>query len=635
MLKVCKTGCLLALLAIAQQSIAAGDATHPLRQVIVKYRGDAPGAAALPQLITNQQATAARVSVRTGSQLTYLRTIATGARVYRVEGGSAGLDAIAREFALEPEVEYAEPDALMRTQLVPNDTRYGEQWHYFEPAGGINVETAWESFTGAGVNVAVLDTGYRPHADLAANIIGGHDFISDDFIANDGDGRDTDPLDPGDFVAADDCGMGSPAENSSWHGTHVAGTIAAVTNNSSGVAGVAFGAKVVPVRVIGRCGGRTTDIADAIVWAAGGTVTGAPANANPAKVLNLSLGDSGGCGATFQTAVNTALGLGATVVVAAGNENSNAAGFQPASCAGVITVAATDRSGGKAFYSNFGSVVELAAPGGELFSLADGVLSTLNAGATTPGADSFQFYQGTSMATPHVAGVAALLYQKLPTITPAQVANKLAASARSFPAACSGCGTGIVDATAALGGCTIEPEAVCTSLPKASLKARDSPDEPEKDKLDFKAAGATALDQFGDPTVTGGASHMTCIYDSDDNLILEEAVAPGGTSTQGKPLWTRKISSSKVTNRYKNKEGNSDSITQVQQVSGDKAKLRVRGTGPGLAMSFARFTTDGLTVQHLVDDPISPVSSCTQAEFPAGSIELDAAKGKVSAKVKP
>jgi serine protease len=269
-------------------------------------------------------------------------------------------------------------------------------------------------------------------------------------VSNDGNGRDSDASDPGDWINAGECAPGDPAtfEASSWHGTHVAGTIAAVTNNSSGVAGVAFNAKVVPARVLGKCGGYTSDIADAIVWTSGGTVSGVPANANPAKVLSISLGGGGSCGTTTQNAINSARSRGASVVVAAGNSNANAANFSPANCTGVVTVAATGRNGGKASYSNFGATVEVAAPGGS--GGANSVLSTLNAGSTTPGADNYALYNGTSMATPHVSGVVALLFQAKPTLTPDQVTSILQTTARAFPAACSQCGSGIVNANAAV-----------------------------------------------------------------------------------------------------------------------------------------------------------------------------------------
>jgi serine protease len=237
----------------------------------------------------------------------------------------------------------------------------------------------------------------------------------------------------------------------------VAGTIAAKTNNGSGVAGVAFNAKIVPVRVLGKCGGYTSDIADAIIWASGGSVAGVPANANPARVINMSLGGGGACDTTTQNAINSARSRGTVVVVAAGNENTDASSSNPANCAGVVTVAATNRSGGRAYYSNYGTVVDVAAPGGDVRTTGGGILSTLNAGTTVPGADSYAFYQGTSMATPHVAGVVALMLAKTPSMTPDQVESTLKSTSRAFPASCSGCGAGLVDANAALGGGVVVP----------------------------------------------------------------------------------------------------------------------------------------------------------------------------------
>jgi serine protease len=203
--------------------------------------------------------------------------------------------------------------------------------------------------------------------------------------------------------------------------------------------------------VLGKCGGYTSDIADAIVWASGGAVTGVPANANKARVLNLSLGGSGACDATTQNAINSARSRGAVVVVAAGNSNVNAANASPANCAGVIAVAAVGRNGGKASYSNYGANVDVAAPGGDSGAA---ILSTWNAGTTTPAGDNYGTMMGTSMATPHVAGVAALMLAKNPALTPDEVEAKLKATARAFPAACSGCGAGIVNAAAAVNAVT-------------------------------------------------------------------------------------------------------------------------------------------------------------------------------------
>jgi serine protease len=340
---------------------------------------------------------------------------------------------------------------MMHPLLTPNDSRYTEQWDFYETTGGMRVPAAWDKATGTGIRVAVIDTGYRPHADLNGQIVAGYDFISDTAVSNDGNGRDSDAQDPGDWTAAGECGAGQPASNSSWHGTHVAGTIAALTNNGSGVAGIAYGAKIVPVRVLGKCGGYTSDIADGIIWASGGTVSGVPNIAARAQVINMSLGGGGACDTTTQNAINGARSRGTVVVVAAGNEAQNASNSSPANCSGVITVAATNRSGGRASYSNYGTIVDVAAPGGDSGAA---ILSTLNAGTKAPGADSYAGYMGTSMATPHVAGVVALMLAKNAALTPDEVEARLKSSARAFPASCSGCGAGIVNASAAVDAAT-------------------------------------------------------------------------------------------------------------------------------------------------------------------------------------
>ena len=427
-------------------------------RLIVKYKDSTPSGK-MGAMVANpgrdRLAVVARAGQQFGLSMKMSHTISTGAHVVKLSKKMSvdEVAALARELVeRDPSVEYAEPDRIMRKMMTPNDPRYSEQWHYFETNGGLRLPTAWDKSTGAGVVVAVIDTGYRPHADMAGQFVQGYDFISDTAISNDGNGRDTDARDTGDAIVAGECGNGEPAQDqsSSWHGTHVAGTIAALTNNGVGVAGVAFGAKILPVRVLGKCGGYTSDIADAIVWSSGGTVTGVPANANKARVINMSLGGGGACDTTTQNAINSARSRGSVVIVAAGNENTNASGSNPANCAGVVTVAAVNRAGGRAWYSNYGTVVDVAAPGGDTSVNANGILSTLNAGSGAPGADNYAFYQGTSMATPHVAGVAALMLSKNLALTADEVESKLKSTTRAFPATCSSCGTGIVNATAAV-----------------------------------------------------------------------------------------------------------------------------------------------------------------------------------------
>ncbi len=425
-------------------------------RMIVKYK-DAKvvnGRAFVPAVTAARQAVVDRAGQDFGAKLQPMHSIATGAHVMKMNRklSLAEAGALAKEMmARDPSIEYAEPDRIMTRMMTPNDPRYTEQWHYYEATGGLRLPAAWDSSTGAGVRVAVIDTGYRPHADLSGQILAGYDFISDTAVANDGNGRDSDASDPGDWVSASECYAGNPASGSSWHGTHVAGTIAAATNNGVGVAGVAFGAKIVPVRVLGKCGGYTSDIADAIVWSSGGTVSGVPNIAARAQVINMSLGGGGACDTTTQNAINSARSRGTVVIVAAGNENQNASNSNPANCSGVVTVAATTRAGGKASYSNYGTVVDVAAPGG---GTGGSILSTLNSGTSSPGSDTYAGYQGTSMATPHVAGVAALMLAKNAALTPDQIESKLKSTARAFPATCSGCGTGIVDAAAAVASAT-------------------------------------------------------------------------------------------------------------------------------------------------------------------------------------
>ncbi|WP_051786047.1 S8 family peptidase [Endozoicomonas numazuensis] len=361
----------------------------------------------------------------------------------------------------DPQIAFAEPDFIMQIMRTPNDSRYNEQWHYFESTAGSNLPAAWDISTGHNVIVGVIDTGIVYHKDIDGNVVSGHDFISHSWIANDGGGRDSNATDSGDAVtSAGACGYtnGQPIPSlpteSSWHGTHVSGTIAAESNNSTGVAGVAWNAKVMPLRALGRCGGYTSDIIDAMRWAAGLDVYGMARNSNPVKVINMSLGGfSYGCPQSYQNAINEVVSAGVTVVVAAGNENTNAAYATPANCHNVITVGAVDRGGDRSWYSNYGSHVDISAPGGETRYYGNGVLSTANAGATSATQDNYEYYQGTSMATPHVAGVAALMYSINPDLTPARLEEIIKFNARPFSGGTCNtrlCGAGILDAGAAV-----------------------------------------------------------------------------------------------------------------------------------------------------------------------------------------
>lgn len=346
--------------------------------------------------------------------------------------------------------------------LTPGDPLFGEQWHYFDNgtganqfAGGINLPQAWNTTTGSRtVRVSVIDTGILPlHEDVEPqNMVAGFDMIADPPTANDGGGRDNDPTDPGDAVGASECpGPPHPPRQSSWHGTHVAGTIGVGrTDNSLGVAGVNWQVSVQSVRVLGKCGGSIVDIADGIRWAAGLTVPGVPANQTPADIINMSLGTPPGipCSMTpqLQQAIDDAVAQGVLVVVAAGNDAVNVSQVSPASCNNVVTVAAAERDGQLVSrYSNFGAGVDITAPGGDVLKDYDGNGLEDGIGVLSMTGRGYEHYNGTSMAAPHVAGVAALWLANEPNLTAAQLEARLVSTAQ--PVQCSNpCGAGLVNA---------------------------------------------------------------------------------------------------------------------------------------------------------------------------------------------
>jgi serine protease len=358
----------------------------------------------------------------------------------------------------QSDVEYAQPNWIKRIEEDPNDTNYKRQWHYHnndKAPGGINLPKMWEITKGKrDIVVAVIDTGiFGKHADISGsnNVVKGYDMITDPEIANDGDGRDSDATDPGDAVKANECYPGSPETSASWHGTHVAGTIGVVkTDNKKGVAGINWQVSVQPIRVLGKCGGTTADINDAIRWAAGLDVPGVPKNSSPARVINMSLGGGAPCSEdpATQSAIRDAVAAGVTVVVAAGNEAIDASEVSPASCEEVITVAASDFRGHLVTrYSNFGETIEIMAPGGDVQrddnndGKPDGISSTVKGG--------YAYYNGTSMAAPHVAGVVALLLAAEPDLQqPAQVLARLQHDAipRNTTQCPKPCGAGLLSA---------------------------------------------------------------------------------------------------------------------------------------------------------------------------------------------
>lgn len=530
----------------------------PVTSLLVRYRKDVA-----PQdsdgTVVGQSRTSVQLTDVTGTGVDRWSRVGLAQPL-----GPMKADLVAKKLQADPRILSAEPNLRFTHtgEVTPDDPLFELQWDLLAPlasdAGpleepgsfGVQMPQAW-TITQGGVNppvVAVLDTGSTSHPDLGSvstpslpngRWVPGYDFISYDvwsgthpYTANDGDGRDADPADPGDWISQaeddgdedggffEDCGEGS----SSWHGTHVAGTIGATLDNAIGISGMLATARIQPIRVLGKCGGYTDDIAAAITWASGGAVGGVPNNPTPAKVLNLSLGFSSyppeSCPTVLQDSITGARGRGSTVVVAAGNDDRPASN-PLANCDGVVTVAATSQIGDRAAYSNFGSNVDLAAPGGDFF-VDDGILSTLNDGSTSPQDPTYDAYQGTSMATPHVAGAAALYLALNPSKSPAEVEAALKASAYPFPYSqgyaysCRGadgsCGAGILNVAKLLGG-------VSSSQRPATVR-------------NLVATGAdSAIDVRFDPPSTGDAtSYLVIAYD--ERSDSETSVTVTGTKAR-------------------------------------------------------------------------------------------------------
>jgi len=437
-------------------------------------------------------------------------------------------------------VQFADVDARRYPFAIPNDPLFqpspaasppaSGQWFLNKPSttpvmleGNSTVDlaatdavSAWNITTGStGIVVADVDTGVRfDHPDLlragptslgsafGGRLLPGYDFVGEDYsstgsalgtysIANDGDGWDPDPSDPGDWLSSADLAnplfASDQVASSTWHGTRVVGVYGAITNNDSGIAGMSWGAWILPVRALGKGGGYDSDILTGVQWAAGLSVTGVPDNPYPADIINLSLGGSGTCSSDYQTVLSQVTGtLGVLVVAAAGNGGTPgglAPVASPANCSplvtGLIGVAGLRNVGTKVGYSSFGAEVGIAAPAGNCIQSSGDCLrsidTTTNFGTTVPAADGYtnedNVNLGTSFATPIVAGIAALMRSVNANLSPAQLVARLESSATAFPANTGGlpvcpsndptsgecacppsgqCGSGMVDAHSAV-----------------------------------------------------------------------------------------------------------------------------------------------------------------------------------------
>jgi serine protease len=441
--------------------------THPAvasdpteQRILVKLRSSAAAAAHAQALSiqakpsanlanSTMQALAARASLTFEQS----REITNGLHLLRVQPSSGeSIETTLARLRADTSVESAEIDQRRFPHAVPNDPFFTGQWYEqaVQPAG-IDAVTAWDTTTGrSDVVIAELDTGVRyDHPDLltvsaSGRLLPGYDFISDPTIANDGDGRDADASDPGDWVTSAEAASGGTfsgctAENSSWHGTRVAGILGALSNNSTGITGITWLPKILPVRVLGKCGGVDSDILDAMRWAAGLHVTGVPDNTHPAQVINMSLGGTGACTSAEQTVISEVVAAGVTVVISAGNEGGPV--DSPANCVGVAGIAGIRQAGTKVGFSSLGPEVALSSPAGNCVNASGACLfsidTTINNGTTTPTTSGYTDQMnpnlGTSFSSPIVAAIAGLMTSANANLQPAQLIARLKEGSKTFP----------------------------------------------------------------------------------------------------------------------------------------------------------------------------------------------------------
>lgn len=420
--------------------------------VIVKLRAGA-AAASIAKLATGAERTAA-LAKRTGLNLTYKREISNLMIASRIDLGDSSAAALLERLRSDPAVEFVSIDHQRYAHAtIPNDALFTNQWYLRNSEiSAVNVFNAWDRERGsAGVVVAVLDTGVlydHPdlgRADAGGKLLPGYDFVTADFRANDGDGRDADPSDPGDWLndadkAAHSALARCDVTGSSWHGTRVAGMIGALSNNSVGIAGISWNSYILPVRVLGKCGGSDSDILAGMRWAAGIPTPGTPVNPTPARIVNMSLGADSVCEQSYRAVIDELADRKVLVVISAGNEGTVVS--SPGNCPGVASVAALRHAGSKVGFSNLGREVTIGAPGGNCVNVNGGPClfsldTTSNLGTTVPGAHTFtnqiNSNLGTSFSAPIVSGIAALMLSRNANLSAQQLLARLREGARPFP----------------------------------------------------------------------------------------------------------------------------------------------------------------------------------------------------------
>lgn len=551
-------------------------------QIIVKWRTDAKSTLAAPAARK-----AGRLSTRSGLGIQHKRrSSAANTDVFKLERPMSGgeLQAVLDQLNADPDVAYAVADERRQIQQIPTDPMVADQWYFLsvQPAA-TRTDQAWDLTTGSAATVvAVLDTGVRyDHPDLATKLLPGYDFITDPLVANDNDGPDDDASDPGDWVApadrSNDVFRNCGTTGSSWHGTRVASLIGAAANDGNGLAGAGWATRILPVRVLGKCGGRDSDIIDAMRWAAGLPVPGVPANPTPAAIINLSLGGDGACSAAYQSTVDEIIARGSLIVASVGNEGIPVG--TPANCRGVLGVSGVRHVGTKVGYSNLGPGADIAAPAGNCVNPGPPFSSdspcvfampvAIDSGDTGPVASTYSDPVtrpnfGTSFSAPLVSGAAALMHAVNPRLTPSQFTTLLQESAAPFPTSSTTtrdicrvptnfvqglecicttatCGAGLLDTFAAVSAAmkpfgivqasdTIEPNTAVNISATDSFGAYDTNSASSRPITSYQwsvlnVTGAT-------PTITDAAAASTTLQVSGNSrftLRLTVTDAAGGT----------------------------------------------------------------------------------------------------------